>query len=150
MTKKGTISSFMLEEHGKILTLLNEFKKNANSKNADDYFKKLKWKQENHVLAEEKAILILTQDGKELKSIILEILKQHNELHDIMKKIQDKLDRSTDHYEENLKALLELMKIHINLENKKFYPLLDRDLDDKTKKLIMSKFREVIMGNISI
>jgi len=151
MVKNETLSKFMLEEHGKILILLEDFKKNVKSSDAVDYFKKLKWKQDNHVLAEEKAIMILTKDGEmssKLKSTMLIILKQHDELRDIIKKIQEKLQRNIDHYEENLKAFLELMKIHINLENKSFYPVLDKELDDKEKKVMLTKIQEIIIGNI--
>ena len=151
MVKNETLSKFMLEEHGKILILLEDFKKNAKSSDAADYFKKLRWKQENHVLAEEKAIMILTKEGEmssKLKSTMLTILKQHDDLRDLIKKIQDKLQRNFDHYEENIKTFLELMKIHINLENKSFYPVLDKELDDKQKKVMLTKIREIIIGNI--
>ncbi len=150
MVKKETISEFMLNEHGIIMGLLNDFKKNANAKDANKYFKTLKAKQEKHVLAEEKAILIITQNGKELKLVILQILKQHEELHEIMKDVEAKLLKTKDHYEENIAALLALMKKHIALENSEFYPVLDRELDEKQKKLIMSTFREIIVGNIAI
>jgi len=69
-------------------------------------------------------------------------------LRDLIKKIQDKLQRNFDHYEENIKTFLELMKIHINLENKSFYPVLDKELDDKQKKVMLTKIREIIIGNI--
>lgn len=153
MKNNETLSKFMIEEHGKILVLLEDFKKNSKLKDARDYYDKLKWKQENHVLAEEKAIMLLTADGttnQKLKATIILILKQHDEIRDIMKKLQEKLQRNMDHYEENMKKLLDIMKIHITLENKSFYPVLDRDFQDEDKKLLMSKFREVIIGNISL
>jgi len=150
VVEKETISKFMLQEHGKILVLLNEFKTKSNDKNANEYFQKLKWKQDNHILAEEKAILILMQDNEKMKKVILEILIEHNQLREIMDKIKEKLNRNTDHYEENINALLKLMKAHIQFEDINFYPRLDKELLPKEKALIMSKFQEIILGHISI
>jgi len=147
--KKGEISQFMIAEHGKILTLLSAFKKKANTKNAGDSFYKLKEKQKRHMTAEEKAILILHQEGKQFSEIVT-ILKQHEELRNLTNHIEDYVEKNLDHYDETLKKLLELMKEHINLENSKFYPKLDKELDDKQKKMIMETFRTFIIGNIGV
>ncbi len=149
MAKEETINAFMLKEHGEIFVLLNDFKKNSNKDNAEDYFKKLKEKQQTHVLAEERAIIILNEEGKKYKEIVT-ILQQHDELENLMKKIEDNLSRKLDHYEENIKKVIELLKTHVQLENNKFYPKLDKDLTPSQKEQILQKLKDVILGYIRV
>ena len=147
MAKGGEITKYMIEEHGKILTLLANFKKNAYNEKAVESFKELKDKQDNHVFAEERAIMMLIKEGKKFKDITT-ILKQHEELHDIVRALNEKIEKGLGEFDFNLKNLLELMKVHIVLENSSFYPELDKNLAADQKKMILSKIKEVIIGNI--
>jgi len=149
MKKGESIKQFMVEEHGKIFVLLNDFKKNLAKDNADDYFQKLKDKLEPHVFAEEKAIMILNDEGKKFKEIVT-ILQQHDEIEELMGKIEDNLGRKLDHYEENVKKIMGLLKVHVILENTKFYPKLDKELNDNQKTRVLQKLKEVILGNIRV
>ena len=149
MKKGESIKQFMVEEHGKIFVLLNDFKKNSSKDNAGDYFQKLKDKLEPHVFAEEKAIIILNEEGKKFKEIVT-ILQQHDEIEKLMKDIGENLSRKLDHYEENVKKVMELLKVHVVLENTKFYPKLDKELNDEQKQRVLEKLRDVILGNIHV
>lgn len=149
MKKGESIAQFMLEEHGKIFVILNDFKKNSGEDNAENYFKKLKDKLEPHIFAEEQAIIILNEEGKKFKEIVT-ILQQHDEIEKLMKKIEENLSRKLDHYEENVKKIIELEKVHVALENTGFYPKLDKELDGGQKTLILKKLRDVILGNIRV
>lgn len=147
MVKEGSIAQFMLREHGEIFVLMNDFKKNSNKDNAEDYYKKLKEKQQTHVLAEEKAIIILNDEGKKYKEVIT-ILQQHDELEKLMRNIAEDLDRKQDNYGGNIKKFMDLMKEHVQLENIKFYPKLDKELTSNQKDTILQKLKDVILGNI--
>ena len=149
MKKGESIAEFMLKEHGEIFILLNDFKKNSSKDNAEDYFKNLKDKLEPHVFAEEKAIIILNEEGKKFKEIVT-ILQQHDEIEKLMKNIQENLSRKLGHYEENVKKVMELLKVHVALENKKFYPKLDKELNLEQKQIVLEKLRDVILGNIHV
>ena len=142
-----TISKFMVNEHGQILALLMGFRREANKNDAQEAFNKLKKKQERHVLAEEKAIMMLMSRGKRF-SVMSTILEQHEELRSIMLDIQDYLQRSLDDYEKSIKNLLDLMKKHIVLEDKEFYPKLDKELAGTERKIIFEELKEAILGNI--
>jgi len=138
------ITKLMLREHGIILGLVNKLKK---SKSESD-FAKLKAKQDNHVFAEERAIFILDKDGKRFPEIIT-ILNQHEELTKFEDAIRDNLIHQKD-FSKELASLGELMKVHIQFEDKKFYPKLDKYLDNTEKEEIMKKLQDVILGNIRL
>src|SRR3989338_1608965 len=144
--KKESLASFMLKEHGKIIALLNEFKKNATGNNAKETFNALKEKQDNHVFAEERAIIILNREGRKFEEVVT-ILRQHSEIHEILTKIKENITFETASFE-LIKKLLDLMKTHVKLENEKFYPHLDQRLGDDKKEAIMKNFHDVIIGNI--
>jgi len=141
----GEIKQFMIEEHGKILALFVKFKKQLSK----DSFNELKTNLDRHVLAEERAITILVKNKEEFKEIAI-ILEQHEEIRDLMNKIAEKVNHNLGGFEDNLKNLLALMKTHINLENTKFYPELDKKLDPKEREVIYKKLHDYIIGGIGI
>jgi len=135
--EKETITEFMTKEHGKILFLLTNFK----NKKDKESLTNLKNVQERHILAEEKAIMTLEKENIEFPEMIT-ILEQHGQLKNLLKVAEDNPDDKT------IKPLLDLMKIHINLENKKFYPRLDKDLEGNQRQVIFDQLHEAILGNI--
>ncbi|VVB80223.1 Uncharacterised protein [uncultured archaeon] len=130
------ISVFMLKEHGQILALLNKFDK---SKNAED-FKALRKKQEDHMFAEEKAIFTFYKEKKKFP-VLVTIMEQHEELEDQMNIIEKNLKQNVEEYKK-------LMKEHIMLEDKEFYPKLDKDLNPAEQKNMLAKTKDYILGNI--
>ena len=96
--KKESLASFMLKEHGKIIALLNEFKKNATGNNAKETFNALKEKQDNHVFAEKRAIIILNREGRKFEEVVT-ILRQHSEIHEILTKIKENITFETASFE---------------------------------------------------
>ncbi len=132
----GKISEFMLKEHGEILALLNKFDKTNNAKN----FEELRVKQENHIMAEEKAIFIFDKKHK-IFPILAKIMQQHEELEKDMDEIQNNPNRDSSAYKK-------LMKEHIALEDREFYPLLDKKLDANEQKEMLIRAKEYILGNV--
>lgn len=129
--KKGLISEKMLKEHGKMLSLLGDFLKNKK-----DSFDKLKEIQGRHAYAEEQAIFIFYKDKKNFK-LLSTILEQHEQLHEYMGKMEKDSALA--------KKFETLMKEHIKLEDKEFYPMLDKDLLPEEQKKILTRF-DVLMG----
>jgi len=137
--KEDSITEFMILEHGKIFTLLAKLKR----KKELESFKELDSGLSRHVLAEEKAIMMLTSRGKEFPEMV-EIMKEHEQIEALVKKVGNNLENS----ENDLKELLELMKAHVRLEDKKFYPRLDKELEGKEREVIFDKLHEALIGNI--
>jgi len=42
-----------------------------------------------------------------------------------------------------------LMKEHIDLENKEFYPLLDKKLSEKEQEVMLANAKDYLLGNIA-
>ena len=128
--KRELISEKMLKEHGKILKLVNDFVKEK-----ENSYSKLKTLQKKHAYAEEKAIFIFYKDKKEFK-LLTTILDQHEHLRIYMKSMQTNRD--------DVKKFEMLMKEHIQLEDSKFYPMLDKDLSAGQQEKVMEDF-DVLM-----
>jgi len=137
--KKETLMEFMFKEHSIIFKLLEDFEKDSDS---EEKFNKLKEKQENHAFMEEKAIFIFYQKNKKYPEITV-LLEQHEELRGLIKKIGNK-----ENLKNNSLKLKKLMASHIKLEQEKFYPRLNKELEESEKQKMLEKARSYILGNI--
>jgi hemerythrin-like domain-containing protein len=126
MKKGGPISERMHREHGIMIVALNDFMKGKK-----DSLDKLIDLQSRHAFAEEKAIMVFYRRKKDFK-VLSEILEQH----EMIKKLLEKLQKGED----VVKKLDVLMKKHITLEDKKFYPLLDKDLMPEEQDEMFKEF----------
>ena len=120
------LSVKMKLEHGKMLKLLDDFIKGKKGS-----FELLKNTQTRHASAEEQAIMIFYEDKKDFKSLGT-ILEQHETLRGYLSTMA--ADSSV------AKKYEKLMKEHIDLEDKKFYPMLDKDLTSVEQKKIFEQF----------
>jgi hemerythrin-like domain-containing protein len=130
------ISTFMLKEHGKILSLLNDFNKSRTEEN----FQRLKKKQEDHMVAEEKAIFIFYKEKKKFP-LLIKIMQQHEQIEEQMNEIEHNILQNSENYKK-------LMEEHIILEDKEFYPKLDTELTPLEKTKMLKETKEYILGNI--
>ncbi|MAG39772.1 hypothetical protein CMI41_02290 [Candidatus Pacearchaeota archaeon] len=126
MEEGGLISTRMREEHGKMIVLLNNFMKGD-----PDSLEPLKDAQGRHVFAEEKAIMVFYKNKKDFK-LLSTILEQHKELRGYLDKIE--LDKKA------AAKFEKLMKQHIGLEDSKFYPMLDKELNSKEQEEMFKEF----------
>ena len=148
-----TLTQFMLREHGEIFELLATFRRDVNHlndfKKAFKSLKKLRKKQENHAYGEEKAIFNFYARNKKKKyPALTKVLKQHEEIAKLNKKLQFELDNEKNPIE-TAKAQNYLLKEHVALEDREFYPFLEKELNKEQQKEIIGKFNEVVLGNIS-
>ena len=134
----------MLKEHGEILGLLNKFEKEKLDRK--DAFSKFKDKQETHMFAEEKAIFAFYAENKKFDVLSI-IMQQHTEIENLIKEIEN-LVGSQEEFQKQIKAIRELTKKHVTLEDTKFYPLLDKHLNPIQQENMLKRVKEVILGNI--
>jgi len=144
--KPGKITKFMLVEHKKIFELLGDFEKHISESNSEAYLAKLVEKQGSHAFSEEKAIMIFYKNNKNFPEIV-QILKEHEELKNIISRLTGKNKSS---YKNNFKNLRELLIKHIKLENETFYPKLDKELNEAEKAKIFNRLNKYILGNIAL
>jgi len=147
MKKEVNIVEYMMKEHGKILAGLNVFQKSSRDKK-EEIFKELKEALEKHFFAEEKAIMMLESRGKKYKEMAI-ILEQHEEINSLLEKVK-RAEENSKKEKEIIKKLIDLTKKHIILENKKFYPRLDKDLESDEKEKVFEKLHSYIIGSIGV
>jgi hemerythrin-like domain-containing protein len=133
----GKISEFMLKEHGEILALLEKYQK---GKKKED-FEKLKEKQERHILGEEKAIFIFYK-GKRGFEILSIILEQHEQLL--------RLEKAIENGEDKFNEMKDLFAKHIKLEDREFYPRIDKELSVVEQQKVIANAKNWILGNIAL
>jgi len=121
--EKETITDVLIIEHGKMRDLLARFiraieRGAEESKETFDLFEK---KEKSHVKIEEKDLFAL----KEIKiSIVETLISQHQAIGEIRDNIKEMLKNEEDPTELALK-LQELLRKHTDLEEEKFYKILD-------------------------
>lgn len=135
----GKISEFMLREHGEIIALLSKYNKTGKSED----FMIFKDKQDRHMLGEEKAIFALYSRNKKF-SVLSEIMKQHEMLHEMEDVFKNDGDKK------KFKEILDLMGKHIKLEDTKFYPVLDKELDVEEQEKVIENTKKYLLGSIAL
>lgn len=140
MEKKKSVSELMKLEHGKMLSMLVKLKSNKDS----DLFKELKELIDNHVFAEEKAIFIFYKEKRKIP-VLSQLMEEHNQINKSLKEFEENIDSSLNN--KTIATLTNLIKSHTALEDKEFYPHLDKDLS-KAEQDDMFKRVKVILGTI--
>jgi len=143
--KENNILPFMVNDHCRLEKLLDDLEKNIDKEQTAlrESFYRFEWELEKHLFTEEKAIFTFynPEDVSEGYKMLPELIKQHNFL-------VNKLDnwRRTIRNNKKIDGFYEFKKFLINhreFEEKEVYPRLDQTLDDKQKKLIISRINEL-------
>ena len=143
--KENEILPLMVNDHCRLEKLLDDLEKNIDKEQTvmRESFYRFEWELEKHLFTEEKAIFTVynPEDVSEGYKMLPELIKQHNF-------IVNKLDNWRKNIRNNKKidGFYEFKKFLINhreFEEKEVYPRLDQTLDDKQKKLIISRINEL-------
>ena len=142
MEKEETLTTIMQIEHGLMRELLSTFRmrieREGFKKKAIETLNKFKEKEENHISVEENIIF----KNPASKLPILDVIKkQHIAMHDLMLDIEKALSENKDPNPSTI-AFQEFMKKHVLLEEKSFYPLLDKDLSKKEREELILKVKD--------
>jgi len=134
----------MNKDHGKIFDFLFEFEScfGLDISKIQEMFNTFKWNLERHLFLEEKALFEISGDiMSDEVSNIFDLMKDHGDILEIIKKIENNF--SGDFIQDfiNLKQTL---KKHVEFEDMVFYPRLDDKLSDDKKKEMISRIKEVI------
>jgi hemerythrin superfamily protein len=146
MSKNIDILPLMVKDHCKIEKLLDEFESNADKDHTTAFnsFNKLEWELEKHIFIEEKAIFTSynPKDVVEGYAMLPELTKQHNVLLNKLNNMRRDVYRRTK--PTDLYGFKEFLIGHRTFEEKDVYPKLDKNLDNESKKIILSKINEII------
>jgi iron-sulfur cluster repair protein YtfE (RIC family) len=141
-----SIEKLMMREHANIHYLLCsfDFDVNVNANTIKEKFNYFKWSLEKHFFVEEKAIfLIIDKLVGDRVSDVFDLMKEHGEILEIVKNIENTIDEKIKPKIDDLK--LKLLK-HSRFEDVVFYPKLDEVLDENQKKELLEKIKEVVRG----
>jgi len=144
MDEKESILKFMVIDHGKMYEFLSDFRfrlGQEDKEGAVGAFNLFKQKESRHIDAEENVVFKFNKKIEKIK--ILEVIKkQHIEAGKMIKKIEEKLNSQEDPTEETEK-LQEFLRKHTNLEEKSFYPILEKELTKEQKIEMINKIDEI-------
>lgn len=132
---KDEIKRIMVKSHKKLIRLLLDFKKNMDKENKKSYFEKFRKEIEMHIYIEENNIFNIDFEEKD-KSLINELIKEHNLFLRLIELISGSLTKRSDIGISNLKSRLEA---HHKVEEIKLYPVMDRKLSQEEKRKLISK-----------
>jgi hypothetical protein len=139
------ISSYMIKDHFKILSLLHNFEKSSD-KNLyikNESFNEFKWHLEKHVFVEERAIFLSDKYDKSVEDfdLLFEISNQHNEIMNELKNIFQNLKIDSGF---EIVKLRDLLNKHLNFEEKVAYPRIDEIIAESEIYRITNSIRDII------
>jgi hemerythrin-like domain-containing protein len=134
----------MDKEHRELLNLLEEFLREFKKKPVESgmILEKFNVFIQKHFSVEEVAIFtILDNISSETIETTFELMKEHQEMMALLKKIETELGEQvrTDVIE-----LERVLRSHRILEDEQFYPRLEEELNENQKAMIISKIKEKI------
>ena len=139
-----TINFLMDEEHERLGFLLDKFEKTLEKdvEIAKKIFNHFKWSLEKHFFVEENAIFYVYESviGEEV-GVIFDLMKEHGEIIELIKKIEINLDKGN---EINVQILREKLEAHSKFEDDIFYPRLDEELEAEKKQEIIEKINVLV------
>lgn len=142
--QKNDLNYLMNLEHSRIFKFLNDFEKalEINTSKAEEAFSKFRWNLEKHFFIEEKAIFNISgsMTGDSV-SDTFELLKEHGEIIERVKNIEDELSEGNIPSVATLKMAIHK---HNNFEDNVFYPELEKRLNEEQKAEMFERAREII------
>jgi hypothetical protein len=138
----------MLNEHGTINQLLDDFEKSIGEDFALERFRALKEKISQHMYGEEKAIFVMYKKRR-ISNVVTILLKQHTKILDLVDSVESKIESKKD-FSRELREFKQIHKVHIELEEENFYYKMDSVLDNYEKKEIVETYNAYILGSIHL
>ena len=139
-----SISKVMTRDHDKIVKLLNDFGKciELEKQTLKKAFDTFTWELEKHIFTEEKVVFISykPEDYEEGYKMVPQLMKEHDIIYNKLKEMRKSInfDESCD-YQEFKDFLLK----HKDFEESSLYPVLDQELDETTKKMLINRINEI-------
>jgi hemerythrin superfamily protein len=133
----------MLDDHGEIVRLFEEFKENVGKGfiQMADTFKKFVFQVESHMVTEEKVICIIQNlPDKEFLEMAEKLKEEHDKILKMMKTIQTDISSKMD---VNISTFERFFEDHRDFEEDSFYPRIDAELNDRQKKSIIESINSI-------
>lgn len=146
-----SISKVMARDHDKIVKLLNDFSKciDLDKQILKKAFETFNWELEKHIFTEEKVVFTSyrSEDYEEGYKMVPQLMKEHDIIYNKLKEMRKCInsDESCDFKEFKI-----ILLKHKDFEEKDVYPILDQELDETTKKMIIDHIDEIKIEDSSL
>ena len=141
--KSTEILDLMLRDHNRLMEYLKDVENNLGHDFGflSNSFNTFQWNLEKHFFVEEKAIFISYNPDEPDKeyTYFSELMDQHTE---ILGKIESLRKRLQKREPFDLNDLKKLLVKHKTFEEKSIYPVLDQEIDDCAKSVIIDRIKE--------
>jgi iron-sulfur cluster repair protein YtfE (RIC family) len=141
----NTISELMIKDHLKLIGFLKdlEYQIKHRDKQLEKTFRRFEWNLEKHIFVEERVIFTSYNPKKvdESYDSLIDMSRQHTEILDTLKDIKNDLKETKP---VKIIEFRQMLLEHKNYEENYVYPLLDSELGDGEKRLIIERINEII------
>jgi iron-sulfur cluster repair protein YtfE (RIC family) len=145
------IYDIMARDHDVILKLLNEFNYCMDQDNQiqKKAFEKFLWEIEKHIFTEEKVVFTLynPENLEEGYKMIPQLMKEHDIINKRLNEMRKNIYTGKPCDSQGFKDIL--IK-HKDFEERSLYPILDEELDEKDKEMIINRINEIKITGGSI
>jgi len=142
--KSTEILDLMIKDHNRLMGYLKGVENNLGRDFGflSNSFNTFQWNLEKHFFIEEKAIFISYNSDEPEKEYdyFSDLMNQHSE---ILKKIESLRKKLVKREPFDLNELKKLLVKHKTFEEKNIYPVLDQEIDDCTKRVIIDRIKEI-------
>ncbi len=142
--KSTIILDLMIRDHTRLLNCLKDVENNL--KQDFDFliqsFQSFQWNVEKHFFVEERAIFISYNPSNSNGdyNYFSDLMDQHTEILEIIKSLENKLQRKESF---DLNKLKKLLLKHKTYEEKHIYSVIDQEIDDGEKRYIIDRINDV-------
>ena len=142
--KSTEILDLMVRDHNRLMEYLKDVENNFGRDFGflGESFNTFQWNLEKHFFVEEKAIFIYynpDEPGKEY-TYFSDLMDQHTEILEKIESLRKKLQKRKPF---DLNDLKKLLVKHKTFEEKSIYPVLDQEIDDFAKSVIIDRIKEI-------
>jgi iron-sulfur cluster repair protein YtfE (RIC family) len=138
------ILDLMLKDHNRLMDYLKDVENNLDRGFGflSNSFNTFQWNLEKHFFVEERAIFISynpDEPDKEYDYFSV-LMDQHTEILETIESLRKKLQKREPF---DLYELKKLLVKHKTFEEKSIYPVLDQEIDDCTKRVIIDRIKDI-------
>jgi iron-sulfur cluster repair protein YtfE (RIC family) len=142
--KSTEILDLMVRDHNRLMEYLKEVENNLGHDFGflSNSFNTFQWNLEKHFFVEEKVIFTAYNPDEPDKKYtnFSELMDQHTEILEKIETLRKRLQKREPFDLNDLKKLLVKHKI---FEEKSIYPVLDQEIDDFAKSVIIDRIKEI-------
>lgn len=142
--KSTAILDLMVKDHIRLMDYLKDVENNLGRGFGflSNSFNTFQWNLEKHFFVEERAIFTSynPDEPDNEYNYFSDLMDQHTEIFETIKLLRKKLQKREPF---DLNELKKLLVKHKTFEEKSIYPVLDQEIDDCTKRVIIDRIKDI-------